>query len=392
MRRFAFAVVGLAWCIGLVAAFVPLRPGDPPRPAQALAIPGERFASAIGQGRVREGGLRVTAMAGANGALQVHAPAPFRAEELPVLRYRFEGLPRTLELSFVFRRADQPDDVRVFSLPGVGTGEGAVDLSTSPHWRGTITEIGLAEYPGAQSVPPGAAFRPFTLLGVELQSPSWSGALAVRRHDWFGRQNWELMSLSAIGPDSPQVRGWPLPVLVVLAASGLWRAGLVLLRWRGARAGRAALLLAAIAWLLLDLRWLHNFNGRHQATRAVYAGLDTEARAALQPDQAAFDAAARVREALAGMDTDTRVFVDAGSDYQRARLLYHLLPLNVAPVNLVTYGTPAQRAGAVVVLFDARAPRWQPDVGLLHFADVAMAAEPILLDGALRIFRLGAAP
>lgn len=392
MRRALFAGLVLAWCGLLLAAFVPLRAGEPLRPAQVLAVPGERFASAIGQARVLPEGLRVTAMAGANGALQVHSPAPFRAEDLPVLRYRFEGLPRTLELSFVFRRADEPEDVRVVSLPGVGAGAGAVDLSASPHWRGTITEIGLAEYPGAQSVPPGAAFRPFTLLGVELQSPSWSGALASRRHDWFGRQNWELMSLSAIGPDSPQPRGWPLPVLVVLAAAGAWLAGLVVLRWRGGRAARAALLLAAVAWLLLDLRWLHNFHGRHQATRAVYAGLDAGQRAALQPDQAAFDAAARVREALAGLDTDTRVFVDAGSDYQRARLLYHLLPLNVAPVNLVTYGTPAQRAGAVVVLFDARAPRWQPEAGLLHFADVAMAAEPILLDGALRIFRLGEAP
>ncbi|MBX3726373.1 MAG: hypothetical protein KF823_10710 [Xanthomonadales bacterium] len=392
MRRPIFAALVLAWSALLLALFVPLRPGDPPRPAQSLAIPGERFASAIGQARARDGGLHVTAMAGANGALQVHAPTPFRAEELPILRYRFEGLPRTLELTFVFRRADQPDDVRVMSLPGVGTGEGAVDLSASPHWRGTITEIGLAEYPGAQSVPPGAAFRPFTLRSVELQSPSWSGALAARRHDWFGRQNWELLSLSAIGPDSPQARGWPLPVLLALAATGAWLAGVLVLGWRGRRAGQAALLLAAIGWLLLDLRWLHNFHGRHQATRVVYAGLDAGERAALQPDQAAFDAAARVREALAGMDSDTRVFVDAGSDYQRARLLYHLLPLNVAPVNLVTYGTPAQRAGAVVVLFDARAPRWQPEAGLLHFADVAMAAEPIVLDGALRIFRLGEAP
>ncbi len=391
-RRALFIVLLLAGWFGLFALFVPLPLTAPLLPAQVHMIEGGRFAPAIGAARAEGEALAITAMAGAQGALQVHRPKPFEAETLPILRYRFDGLPRTLELVFVFRRADQPDDVQVLTVPGVGEQVGAVDLSKLPEWRGTITEIGFAEFPGAQSVPPSRAFRPFSLLNVELQSPSWQGAWAVRRNDWFGRQSWELMSLSALGPDSARPRGWPLPPLLFLAAVFTLALALLVLRWRGHQFARAGVIVLLLAWLALDLRWLHNLHGRHASTRAIYAGLPAVERARLQPDQATFDGAARVRAALADEHPDTRIFVDAGSDYVRARLLYHLLPLNVAPVNLVTYGTPEQRAGAIVVLFDARAPRFDADTGLLHFADVGMPATPVLLNGALRIFRLGDAP
>lgn len=388
-RRLGYVVaVLLGWGL-LIALFVPLPLASPLLPERSVTIDGASFAPAIGSAQPEQGALAITAMAGAQGALQAHRPAQaIDADAWSTLRYRFDGLPRTLELVFLFRRADEPDDVRVVTVPGVGGSRGAIDLSRVPGWQGPIIEIGFAEFPGAQSVPPSRAFRPFRLLEVDLQSRSWQGAWAVRMHDWFGRQSWELMSLSALGPDSARPRGWPLPPLLFLIAVTPVLFGVLLLGWRGRLLARHAVIALLLAWLVLDLRWLHNLHGRHTGTRTIYAGLPAEARARLQPDQATFDGAARVRAALADEDPHTRIFVDAGSDYVRARLLYHLLPLNVAPVNLVTYGTPEQRAGAIVVLFDARSPRFDADTGLLHFADVGMPATPVLLNGALRIFRL----
>ncbi len=388
---FAVAVV-LVW-FGLLALFVPLPLTSPLTSATTHTIDGAAFTPVIGSARRDGDALAVTGMAGAQGAMQVHHPVqPIDAASLPILRYRFDGLPRMLELVFVFRRADQPEDVKVLTVSGVGGRNGAVDLSRLPGWDGQIVEIGFAEFPGAQSVPPSRAFQPFALSRVELQSRSWSSALAVRRDDWLGRQSWELMSLSAIGPDSDRPRGWPLAPLVFLGATATVLLGVVMLGWRGRRVVAFTAMAFVLAWLILDLRWLHDLHGRHAGTRAIYGGLPAEERALLQPDQAVFDGAARIRAALTEEHPDRRIFVDAGSAYARARLLYHLLPLNVAPVDLVHYGTPEQRAGSIVVLFDARAPRFDSQTGLLHFADRSMPATPILIDGALRIFRVGDAP
>lgn len=391
--RIGFAVVVTLVWFGLLALFVPLPLSAPLASSTTQSIDGAAFTPVIGSARRDGDSLVVTAMAGAQGAMQVHQPTqPIDAGSLPILRYRFEELPRMLELVFLFRRADQPDDVKVLTVPGVGGRAGAVDLSRLPEWDGQIIEIGFAEFPGAQSVPPSRAFRSFDLAQVEFQSRSWLSALAVRRDDWFGRQSWELMSLSAIGPDSDRPRGWPLPPLLFFGVVTTLLAGMVLLGWRGRQLMPMAVIGFGLAWVMLDLRWLHDLHGRHAGTRAIYGGLPAQERALLQPDQAVFDGAARIRAALADEHPDTRVFVDAGSTYARARLLYHLLQLNVAPVDLVHYGTPEQRAGSIVVLFDARAPRFDTQTGLLHFSDRSMPATPILIDGALRIFRVGEAP
>lgn len=391
--RWIFLVAAAVIWFTVAALVVPLPLGAPFQPTDARTIAGSEFVPVIGSGRHDGDILAVTGMAGAQGAMQVHHPAqPINAAAFPILRYRFDDLPRMLELVFVFRRADTPDDVSVLTIPGVGAGAGAIDLSRFPAWRGQIIEIGFAEFPGAQSVPPSRAFRHFSLRQVELQSPSWQSAVAVRMNDWLGRQNWELMSLSAIGPDSDRPRGPPLPPALFIGMLATLAAGALILGWRGARLARMAVGGFLLAWLLLDVRWLIDLNGRHQTTRAIYGGLPADERALLQPDQATFDGAARIRAVLADEPADRRIFVDAGSDYVRARLLYHLLPLNVAPVNLVHYGTPEQRAGSIVVLFDARAPRFDPESGVLSFSDIGMPATPILIDGALRIFRLGDAP
>ena len=130
---------------------------------------------------------------------------PIDADAFPILRYRWQDFPRTLELSFVFRRADQPDDVHTVTLPPAGAYPGYFDLSDVPDWHGRIIEIGFAEFPTAQLVPADIAFRPFALIEAEFWSPSWRGSLGALGTDWSAYRPWALMSVSALGPDAP----WP---------------------------------------------------------------------------------------------------------------------------------------------------------------------------------------
>jgi hypothetical protein len=391
--RWRFAAAALAWWAGLLAAFIPLPLAAPWAPDQVLALDGSRFAPVFGQARSDAGGLQVLAMDIDQGALQVHPLPSIDAATFDTLRYRFESMPQTLELTLVFRRADSADQLQVLTIPTIGHAVGTLDLGAVPEWRGRIVEIGFAQYPGAQSVPPTSAFSPFTLVDAALWSPSWRGALAARWRDWFGPRSWALMSLSALGPDSAVPAGPSLVTLTFLGLAGTVVLGYLLLGWRGPRLGRVALVLALLAWVLLDLRWLHGLHARQSVTRAAYAGLPAAERQRLLPDQELFDSAQMVRRVLAAGSGHRRVFVDAGSDFQRARLLFHLLPLNVAPVNMVGYGTPAQREGAVAVLYALDQPAFDPVASTLGLADGAAPVEVLFDLGALRVYRFqGPAP
>jgi len=98
---------------------------------------------------------------------------------------------------------------------------------------------------------------------------------------------------------------------------------------------------------------------------------------------------------LARAPPSTHVVVAASAAYDVLRLVYHLLPANVAP--MTTIAGNGRKLGAMqpalLVVYDD--PAWTFDAARrrLSFADAAYAADLVFEDQELRIFRLrGAAP
>lgn len=366
------------------------------QPAARMRYAGNDFRVVMGAAVENGKRLSISAVGTEHMALQsVRPAAPLDAASFPVLRYRWQDFPRTLELSFVFRRADEPDDVHTITLPPAGSHPAYFDLSSTKEWRGEIIEAGFAEFPTAQLVPADIAFRPFLLVEAELWSPSWRGSLGALGTDWSAYRPWALMSVSALGPDAP----WPhkpTPVLVLsigLVGTLAIAAALLARSWTWL----GLTLCAAIAggWLALDLRWLGEFADRHVLTRELYAGKPWRERAAIEPDTALVAAAARVRDVLTRVPPATHVVVAASAPYDVLRLVYHLLPANVAPMTTLAGDRSHARAmqPALLVVYDD--PDWvfDADAKRVAYADAAYAADLLFEDANLRIFRLrGAAP
>lgn len=366
------------------------------QPAARMRYAGNDFRVVMGAAVENGKRLSISAVGTEHMALQsVRPAAPLDAASFPVLRYRWQDFPRTLELSFVFRRADEPDDVHTITLPPAGAHPAYFDLSSTKDWRGEIIEAGFAEFPTAQLVPADIAFRPFLLVEAELWSPSWRGSLGALGTDWSAYRPWALMSVSALGPDAP----WPhkpTPVLVLsigLVGTLAIAAALLARSWTWL----GLTLCAAIAggWLALDLRWLGEFADRHVLTRELYAGKPWRERAAIEPDTALVAAAARVRDVLTRVPPATHVVVAASAPYDVLRLVYHLLPANVAPMTTLAGDRGHARAmqPALLVVYDD--PDWvfDADAKRVAYADAAYAADLLFEDANLRIFRLrGAAP
>ncbi|HEY0178757.1 MAG TPA: hypothetical protein VGC30_03875 [Dokdonella sp.] len=351
MRRASFAVAVVASGFLLLAWAASIDWSAPLRPAAQRSVFGSEFRALFGAAEDHDGRLHVAAAAEDFSAVQSAAPANLVAEELPLLRYRFADFPRTLELTFLFR-AQGDDDVQTVQLPWPGSGVASFDLSRVPAWKGRIVEIGFAEFPTAQNVPPERGFAPFDLVGVELWSPSWRGAFAALATDWFGAWPWSQRSVHALGRDSdaPHARSAVLFAALAAAAASAWAA--LLLGLRGRRLLVAAAACIAFAWIALDLRWQAGLLQRLALTRSLYAGVAWPQRERIVGDSDVVRAADEVKALLAGEPAERRVLVLAGSSYEVLRLIWHLSPLNAAPLPLALPSGAALPDGCIVVFYD----------------------------------------
>lgn len=353
------AAVAASWLVLLLwAATVDW--GAPLSPQAKREIGGRDFHAIFGRAAVQGGNLHVTAAAEDHAALQSTALANVVAEEFPILRYRFEDFPRTLELALVFRTAAQPADVQTIALPWPGHGASSFDLSRVEAWRGTVIELGFSEFATAQNVPPELGFKPFELVDVELWSPSWRGDLAALATDWFGAWPWSQRSVHALGRDTDSPRARPVVVFVAFAAAVavVWAVLLF-----GRRRGQVAVLSGlALAWFALDLVWQGGLVQRLLATRALYAEADWPQRARIVGDSDLVDAADRIKATLANEPTQTRILVMAGTGYQLLRTIWHLLPLNATPFMLALASGADLPDGSVIAFVDNDS--WHSDPGL----------------------------
>lgn len=362
MRGTLFAVaLAASWCLLLLWA-AGGGWSTPVTPVTQRSWAGHEFGVVYGKGTAQAGHLHLEATAKDFSSLQSIALPNLDAREFQTLRYRFVHFPRTLELSLVFRTAEAADDVQTISLPWPGEGVSTFDLSHIEKWHGTIVELGFFEFPTGQVVPPELGFKPFDLAEVELWTPSWQGDLAALATDWFGAWPWSQRSVHALGRDSDAPRAHSA-VLVAALAVGiaiLWAA--LLLGLRGRRLLTTAAVCAAIAWIALDLRWQAGLVQRLLATRTLYAGQTWPERARIVGDGDILQAADALKTMLRDEPAETRILVHAESGYAWLRLVWHLLPLNVAGFTLATPSGTALPENCLIVFYDS--DLWRRDPGV----------------------------
>ncbi len=382
MRRIALGLAVLAsWSILLLwAARVDV--SSPFAASETRAFPGDDFAPVFGAGSADSDRLRVTSTGEDFTSLQSLKPTDVDAASFPTLRYRFENFPRTLELSLVFRTTESAEDIAV-SLPWPGEGTNTFDLSQIPEWQGHIVELGFAEFPVAQLVPPADGFRPFELVDAALWSRSWRGDLAALSTDWLGAWPWTQRSVHALGRDTDTPRARPL-VLCVALALGVALAWIALLFGRRSQTfATVGLGVAVAAWLALDIVWQAGLWGRLQTTRAVYAPLDWHQRERTVADIDVVAAAGKLRAMLHDEPPSARILVyaDANNGYELMRFVWHALPLDVAVYAYASFVGSALPERTLIVFY--RSDAWRTDAfwrSFLKYSDLVPNAGSIYGD------------
>jgi len=362
MRRTAFwFVLATNWLVLLLcAARIPWR--APLLPQQERTYAGSRFVSVFGRGAVDASVLHVEAAAKDFLNLQSTALPELDARDFTTLRYRFAHFPRTLELSLVFRTAEAPDDVRTIALPMPGSGTSSFDLSRIEGWRGTIVELGFAEFATGQLVPPERGFAPFDLVEAELWSPSWRGALDALVTDWFGAWPWSQRSVHALGRESEAPGARSIVGFVALAIAALLFWSVVLLGARGGQLAGIGIAGLALGWFALDLRWQSGLVQRLLAARTLYADARWPDSARIVGDSDVVAAADELRELLSDEPASTRILLQADTQYLSLRLAWHLLPMNSAPLRTALQAQTPLPDGCIIASY--RSEAWHEDPAL----------------------------
>lgn len=347
---------------------------------------GSRFQQVFGEAEPNGQDLRVDAAGADFSALQTAQVPDLDAQHFPILSYRFDDFPRTLELSLVFRRAGSKD-VESISLPRP-TADGAVsvDLSGVAAWHGEISEIGFAQFPVAQLVPPQQAFRPFTLRSATLRSASWFGQVDTLLSAWFAHTPWQLVSISALGPSeigdsTPHPLRPPLVAAIALALAAVlaW----VVLGLRGRAWRRLLAIGVGVAWLALDLCWLRDLDYKRRTDQDAWGNIALAQRQQHVADGDLSAAALALKKILRDEPPDRHVLLGSLSPFVSIRLAYHAAPLNIGlAVAPPAGGLPA---GTIIVRYDMPAAF---NNGMLGFGGQQFPAEPVEEGEHLAIYRV----
>jgi hypothetical protein len=206
---------------------------------------------------------------------------------------------------------------------------------------------------------------------------------------WFGYAPWSLRSVNALGPAIESTRT-PLltPIFVIGALLSLFAAALIL-RWSRALLLRNGIIAALALWVVLDIRWLADLGAKHELTEDIYAGKPWSERERLVPDQNTALAAEQVRTWLATQPPVRRILVDSDSTYILFRLVYLLLPLDVAPMQQMLNQPANTRlpADALLVFYTSSQWRYDPARGVLADGRRGYAVEPVFESGDLHVYR-----
>ncbi len=360
MRRALFALFMLLGLAGVLAWASGIQWSSPFVTSEVRHWDGSDFRVVMGGAAQDETRLRIGAVGENRTALQSVVLNGIDAAENPILRYRFDQFPHTLELSLIFRRVGD-EDVTVVSLPWPGSVDAWFDLGTVPEWRGRIVELAFAEYPTPQIVPPMQGFRPFTLVDASLESRSWKGDLSALATDWLGQWPWSQRSVHALGRDTDTPRAQSLVLCLALLIALVVIGSFLILRLRGKTLLRVAVVAAVLAWLLLDLQWQSGLQWRHAATNSLYAEFEWPDRELHSADQDIVETARALKRDLRELPENSRILIHAGSSFATLRMIYHLLPLNVGVLVLAADVSPAVTLpdGSIIVVYDA--PDWSYD-------------------------------
>ena len=350
-----------------------------------LAWPGQPLQVQAGKIEIGDQGITVTTL-DAQGWCSLMLVTPILdASRYARLRIETTDLPPDTRLGMAWRDVTKPDGIARLWLPHPVQGTIEIPLDAQPRWRGGIAGLTLLI-----DAPP----KPFHLQRIELWPTAPTPALVLRQlwTEWTAFTGWTGGSINFLYAGKPH--GLVSPVLAaacwVVASTLLY--ALMRQRRRGPWRLAPFTVILLTGWVVLDARWQWELLRQVQITQDQFAGKTGREKRLAAKDRTLFLLAEKITGAMP--KTPGRLFLvppqlDGDYYYQRIRLHYLLLPLNVSS-NWADLPTTGIRQGDHLFVWNGhKNVHWDPETGILSWqGQPGLAAEKILSTPAGNLYRI----
>jgi hypothetical protein len=310
------------------------------------------------------------------------------------MQLRLAGSQPNQKVFLFWRSASAPDIQNYMELTHDTSGESWHTLANVANWQGQVIELAIGVFG-----PPG---RENLRLMELVFHPTGPGTLWRRLiWEWLRETPWNFASTNAHVAARTDA-----PVSPTLAASlwsgigvGLAALGLLVVRKRSGRAREAAvtvgLLAILVPWVGLDYLWQRQLDTRLADIAYRYGGLTQAEKHRREGDawlQAFADSVRAALEPLRGK----RLFLvrdsDKYHDFQRLRLQFHLLPINVFSSGSGAFPAEKTRPGDhILLLGETPGMRFNAARSRLESAGQSVPVTLVMEDPLGRLFRVAPA-
>ncbi len=294
--------------------------------ARPWRVSGSSLIARRGSGEETEsGGMRITQLEeGPRDTRSIYTRrVGFKAADYPYLQYRVTGQNPASFYYFIWRTADKPGETSHVALARINDMAQVSMLSNNPHWRGTITEVGIDVYGELRG-------DAQTIESLDMLPPSnWNFIRAIWS-EWAGLETWNQRSAHHL-MGGPYQTILPRPLAMAIWAIGAL-ALLILARVFAGSDIRIAVLLAVLTpWLVIDMLWQRNLSAQLAETRYVFAGKTQQEKHHSDLDGVLYDYAQRLKNEVLP-EPGVKIFLLNDSpwrDYHRLKMQFYLLPHNI---------------------------------------------------------------
>lgn len=253
----------------------------------------------------------------------------FKAQDYPFLQATIANLHPGLVTYFIWRTADQPEQIHYQRLHYGLMNTRTQLLVENEQWQGTITEVGLDMYGDLR-------LTPAIVEQLKLLPPGPRPFLSSILSEWTTFTGWKNSSINKYRGVSNEKQLHPVPTLALLIAT----AAILLLafkRYSKPFNWASLVTLVLIPWLILDTIWQIELSQQVSETNYLFAGKSVDDKNAADVDGELFLHIKRLKNDVL-RDSEAKILLlhrSNNDDFNKLRAYFHLLPRNTYPFGQV---------------------------------------------------------
>ena len=305
-------------------------------------------------------------------AIQISTTA-FDSEDFSLLNFTIKNLSYNYQANFVWIAEDnKPIEQQLIQTNGQLQYQ---LLSRNPSWKGRIKQLGLKISPQQHLGLVKPLSKKIILDSMFLGNPGFFKNLSLLSSYWFKYEGWNYRSINHLRlNETLPVYAQPLIFILIWLVISL----LVSILFFKTRIN--PFIYIFIAWLFLDIIFLQNLHQKNNWALENYSTNDKTL-----PDKELNELALQVKSLL-GLNSNkineiknNKVLILSSDRYQRARLIFHMLPVNSSFLDehMEKSAIANVQSGDYILSYDVSSNPERPSLGTLQINQLTIKVKEI---------------